>query len=251
MADAFPVLLSQQAAAPTLSFKYRFTLLAHLSLPWLLNSMEITKWGFISISTTAFDQLSHLREERKSRRRRPHGYCSLLLLAVVSSLPVSDVGMSKTSRDLSVFKMNTQIHFSCVPWFRKEQILHFQIPHLCPYQILPGLNVHVTLFTRKSKWLPDIWPCHANIFPPVMCVCQSVHELAWRDQFWQRKSLHCPSSHSLPLLISVTNSRLPKRNKHNFSRQNLQFDLNPFLLAKSQSDDKEVRKPWFLPMQFS
>lgn len=173
MADAIPALLSQQTPAPTSSYKCRFTLLAHLSLPWVLNSMEITKWGFISISARAFDQMSHLGEERKSGRRRPHGYCSLLLLAVLSSLPVSDADMSKISRDVSVFKMNTQIHFLCVPWFfRKEQTPHFHL-----YLILAGCSVDVALLTRKSKWLIDIWPWHANIYPPITHVCACAREL--------------------------------------------------------------------------
>lgn len=72
--------------------------------------------------------MSYLGEERKRGRRRPHGYCSLLLLTVLSSLPVSDADMSKISRDVSVFKMSTQIHFSCVPcFFKKEQIPLFYI----------------------------------------------------------------------------------------------------------------------------
>lgn len=91
--------------------------------------------------------MSHLGEERKSGRRRPHGYCSLLLLAVLSSLPVSDADMSKISRDVSVFKMNTQIQFLCVLWFfRKEQTLYFHL-----YLILAGCSVDAALLTRKSK----------------------------------------------------------------------------------------------------
>lgn len=173
VADTFPALFSQQTPASTSSCKCRFILLAHLSLPWVLDSMEITKWGFISISARAFDQMSHLGEERKSGRRRPHGYCSLLLLAVLSSLPVSDADMSKISRDVNVFKMNTQIHFSCVPWFFREE----QTPHFHPYPILAWCSVDEALLTRKSKWLIDVWFCHANIYPPITCVCECAHEL--------------------------------------------------------------------------
>lgn len=161
--DAFLVLLSQQAPLPTLSCKYSFTLLAHLSLPWVLDSIEITKWGFISISARAFDQISHLWKERKSRRRRPHIYCSLLLLAVLSSLPVSDPGKKK-SLETSVFLK--WIHRFTFPWFfRKEQIPHFHL-----YLVLAGLSVDVTLFIRKLRWLLNVWSCHVNIFPPVMYV---------------------------------------------------------------------------------
>jgi len=86
-------------------------------------------------------------EERKNGRRTPHGYRSFLLLAVLSSLPVSDADMSKISKDVSVFKMNTQIHFSCVPWyFRREETPHFDL-----YVILAGFSKDMAFLTRKSK----------------------------------------------------------------------------------------------------
>lgn len=114
--------------------------------------------------------MSHLGEERKSGRRRPHGYCSLLLLAVLSSLPVSGADMLKISRDVSVFKMNTQFHFSCVTWFfRKEQTSHFHL-----YLIFAGCSLDTSLLIRKSKWLIAVWSCNANTYS-LITVVRNVH----------------------------------------------------------------------------
>lgn len=153
--------------------------------------------------------MSLLGEERKSGRRRPHGYWALFLLAVLSSLPVSDADVSKISRDVSVFKMNTQFHFSCVCWFFKKE----QTPHFNLYLIFAGCSVDASLLIRKSEWLIVVSSCYANIYSIVTVVWECAHELWWRDQLWERRWFPHPPAQSLLCVVWVSNSCLPERHR--------------------------------------